>query len=143
MEVESIKPVEFFIQNSLVIRVVSKTLIDFDGKVCYHSAEANKAMKVLNAGLLAAALHKELEPADFSKIEDDIVAFAEKNGLSVQEDGEYKIFINVPLAEERCFYKEVDGENVKYDRTLALTNNPMDSLQKALFGTKVFQALES
>lgn len=141
MVVTEIKPIEFMIENSIVIRVDSGSMIDFDGKVCFHNEDNNALLSMLDKGLLAAALHKKVTKEEMDSIETKIAAFVSKGNCDEQVDGNFTIVINKELAYKTAFYIEEEDTTVKFDRTLVCTDSPLDSVQK-LLGIKVFRALK-
>lgn len=142
MEVTSIKPIEYMIENSVLIRVESGKMIDFDGKVCFHNENNNMILSAIDKGLLSAALHKNVPAEEMKEIEKKIADFSTKNGSVEQIDGNFVVIINSKLATEKAFYIEEDSFGaIKFDRTLVCTDSPFDSIQKML-GINVVRKIE-
>lgn len=142
MEVTSIKPIEFMIENSVLIRIESGKMIDFDGKVCFHNKENNVLMSAIDKGLLSAALHRDISMSEMLEIEKKIADFSTKNASIEQSDGNFTIILNIKLAREKAFYIEEDEFGaVKFDRTLVCTDSPFDSIQK-IFGINIAKKIE-
>lgn len=133
MNVTEIKSIDYMVENSVIIRVESGKMIDFDGKVCFHNENKNILMSAVDKGLLSAALHKDISTEALKEIEQKILDFSTKNGSIEQEDGNFTVILNIKLAKELAFYIEEDSFGaIKFDRMLICTDSPLDSIQKIL-----------